>query len=180
MLPSAAELQGAFNQSIGEIRGFEASKTSGPLQRSVDEVIRPAIRSSFASQAEAGVVNWTPLAEQTPFMPYRQMHNAAGNPILDVTGKLKRVAQQKNIWQFDGTRGVAFVPSVPVHYAEVHQHGANNYGLKGGLRPIPARPFISVTDTHIAEMEIIFGEWMMDKLSLRTARGTVGSRVGLD
>lgn len=175
MFPSGSALASSLTRWSGDIRSFEPV-----LRRIVKEVVKPRIEENFIKETEAGDKKWDKLAEITPFIGYRQMHNAADNPILDVTGKLKRVALQDNIWTFDNRAGVAFVRDLPgAEYGRAQQHGAPNYGLSGGLADIPARPFIIIRREDIDRAEEIVKAWVAENFTKRVAGGvTVGSLVG--
>jgi phage gpG-like protein len=168
MFPSANFLQGALNSWSGEMRSFRE-----PLNQSVREVVIPRVRDNFASESEAGNP-WVPLAEATPFMPYRVAHGMEGrsDSILKVTGRLQRAVTSVGIWRFDGIGGMAFVSEIgSAPYAEVHQQGAVNRGLKGGLSNIPARPFLSVNQEDVDRMETIFQDWVSDSFGKTVGKG---------
>jgi hypothetical protein len=173
MFPSGALLSGRLNQWAGQIRSFEPV-----LQQIVREVVQPRIGQNFGGQTAAGE-NWAPLSENTPFMPYREAHNAAGSPPLDVTGRLKRVAQQQNIWAFDNRAGIAFVRDMPgAEYGEAQQQGFYNQGLQGGMGQVPARPFIVVNDEDIERGANIFDNWVSENFNRTVGYVADGETVG--
>jgi len=137
----------------GDIRSVRPA-----LEKAVDEVIRPGITLSFSEQREVPGVKWEKLADSTPLWPYRASRNAGNNPILDVTGKLKRVAQQKNIWTFDGQAGTAMVHGLPgAEYGRYHEFGYYNV-LVG--RDVPARPFMTIDQDDVEDIEQIFMDYI--------------------
>lgn len=113
-----------------------------PLVKSVRSVVIPSIRKNFAVEGRPA---WAPLA------PATVLDRGASGPILDRTGRLKRVATQFNIWSY--TRDSATITGLDsrVKYAKYHQ---------GGTRKMPARPFVMLQNEDEEEIERIFYEWL--------------------
>ena len=173
MLPGGGLLAGQLKQFAGEVKSFRPI-----LEEIRNEVVIPAIRENFATESGAGET-WAKLAPDTEFMPYRAERGAGDNPILDVTGKLKRVAAQKNIWLFDGQAGTMFVKQLPgAEYGEIQQQGGPNYGLKGDLSNIPPRPFIIINQQHVEKAEEIFSNWVSEKFNKVVGYVAEGRTVG--
>lgn len=91
-----------------------------PLEESRDLVVIPSIKENFKAQ---GRPRWPKLKKKTLYN--RQMEGYPKGPILDKSGKLKRVATQKNLWDIKDDilllRTVYFDGKVP--YAHYHQTG---------------------------------------------------------
>lgn len=120
-----------------------------PLTRAIREVVIPSIRNNFDS---GGDPSWQPLARIT----LDQKLRAGFSPdILVRSGKLKRVAQQLNIWTIN--REEAYITSLPVNvwYGQVHQ---------AGTRKIPSRPFIAVTSTDEDRIREVFSTWLEERV----------------
>lgn len=106
-----------------------------PLQQSRDEVVIPSVRENFDQE---GRPKWTPLKPQT--LQNRMYMGYARGPILDRSGRLRRIATQKNIWSIVsgvGREGADMLSlnvnylDGKVPYAEFHQLGA---GVRRGRR----------------------------------------------
>lgn len=112
-----------------------------PLEIALTQVVIPSIRENFAAQGRPA---WKPLKQKTIYG--RLLKGYPRGPILDASGRLKRAATKKNIWEItsaigrDGAdmlkmRTVYFDQLVP--YGQFHQLGANiprertTYHLKG-------------------------------------------------
>jgi phage gpG-like protein len=159
MMPSASWLQGALNRFAGDLRS-----TRKPIERAVDEVIRPRIRANFGDESEAGV-GWPPLHPNTRLMGYRAMYGAHDNPILDVTGKLKYEAQTKKIWKFQGQQSTAVASAsafTRAPYGPLHQSGTQH---------MPPRPFLAITEDDMNEIEDIFTQYIAERSNYRLAGG---------
>lgn len=126
--------------------GMSFSSFKEPLRESLNEVIIPSIRKNFISQGRPA---WKKLKQSTVQSRLRQ--GFSRGPILDRTGRLKREATRKNIWEikplpgggsagsdFLRLRTIYFDQKVP--YAVFHQIGARmptNFrtrGLKGTIK----------------------------------------------
>jgi phage gpG-like protein len=108
--------------------GMSFSSFKDPLKESLNRVIVPSIIKNFAAQ---GRPKWKELRKSTKQTRLRKGFPSA--PILQMTGKLRREAVKKNIWEIrplPGSQGadvlrlraVYFGQKVP--YAEFHQRGA--------------------------------------------------------
>lgn len=174
-MSNVAHYASALNRWSGDIRSVKPQ-----LERAVDEVIRPRIRLNFANQEAAGNA-WEPLSSETKFWSYRASRNAGGNPTLDVTGKLKRVAQQKNVWDFRGSgQAGAVYASMPASafYGTYHQMGF--YNQKAG-RDVPAREFIIINEADVRKISDMFDNWVAESfgktIGRKGERITVGERA---
>jgi len=92
-----------------------------PLTKSLNMVIIPSIIKNFEAE---GRPKWRPLAKST--IASRYALGFPRGPILERTGRLKREATRKNIWEINldilKLRTVYFDQKVP--YAQFHQMGA--------------------------------------------------------
>lgn len=124
-----------------------------PLEMSVRQVVIPSIRKNFAAEGRPA---WRPLAlatvvDRAKLQSLGKIKTGASGPILDRTGKLKKVATQLNIWSY--TRESATITGIDsrVKYATYHQTGT---------RKMPARPFILLQDEDEERIEQIFYHWL--------------------
>lgn len=139
-----------------------------PLQQSLNEVIVPAIVKNFASQ---GRPPWVALKDSTvKRRSWRKttLKNgkvttsipiAGGNfRILDQTGRLKKAATQKNMWEIKNDeltfRSTFFTGKVP--YGVFHQ---------SGTRYMTARVFISLRYDEEEKIQDIFSDWLLARLT---------------
>lgn len=113
-----------------------------PLTKSVRTVIIPSIRTNFVSEGRPA---WRPLA------PATVLDRGASGPILDRSGRLKKVATQFNIWSY--TRDSATITGLDsrVKYAAYHQ---------SGTRKMPQRAFVVFQDEDEVAIERIFYEFV--------------------
>lgn len=168
-----------------DIRSFRV-----PLTDSIRKVMVPSIRRNFD---EGGRPAWEPLSDVT--LSIRQWKGVDGE-ILNVSGALKRVASQINIWSI--TKTSAIIADLPdkVWYGKVQQAGLSRSGaaktaiksgkgisaaadilknIKAGSEgdgSIPARPFLvfqEEDEDHIAE---VFIEWLALRANLAWAGAT--------
>lgn len=159
--PSPLQLQLYANTIIARVRSHKE-----PLERAVDEVIRPRIRQNFMSESEAGERSWTPLADTTRVRREKAGYSGA-HPILVRQGRLRRAAQQKNMWIFRGQGVAPFAQfSMPrlqsrVPYAEKHQEGEGR---------LIARPYLVINDWDAKRIEEVFADYLV-KRELIAAKG---------
>lgn len=113
-----------------------------PLTKSVREVVIPSIRKNFASE---GRPHWRPLA------PATVLSRGASGPILDRTGRLRKVATQFNIWSYSRDQATITGLDSRVEYAKYHQ---------GGTQKMPQRPFVLFQDEDEQAIEEIFYTWL--------------------
>lgn len=113
-----------------------------PLEQSVRRVVIPSIRKNFAVE---GRPQWAPLAPSTV------LARGASGPILDRTGRLKKVATQLNIWKYTRDSATIVGLDARVKYATYHQSGTSK---------MPARPFVMLQDEDEERIEQIFYEWL--------------------
>jgi phage gpG-like protein len=117
-----------FKPSIGILArdidklGIDIRSFREPLMRAIKQVMIPSFRQNFE---EEGRPAWESLSEATEVLRERE---GTSGPILNRTGKLKRVAQQINIWTV--TRESATIRDLPakVWYGKVHQGGFGGMG----------------------------------------------------
>jgi phage gpG-like protein len=173
MIPSASVLGGMLSRFSGELRS-----TREPLEQIRDTVFTPRMGWNFANQSAAGS-RWEPITDSTRKAPERSTLSRGNNPILDVRGRLKRIAAQKNIWVINGQQAEIFITQDSINaaqggnawYGGLHQLG---YAARDGS-PIPARPWIAFTEGDFQKAGEIFGDWLGSKWSLTVAGGsTVG------
>jgi phage gpG-like protein len=119
-----------FKPSIGILArdinkfGIDIRSYRQPLIRAIKQVMIPSFRQNFQ---EEGRPPWEPMSEATEMI--REIEGSTG-PLLDRSGKLKRVAQQQNIWTV--TRESASIQDLPqrVWYGKLHQDGSGGMGRR--------------------------------------------------
>jgi phage gpG-like protein len=102
--------------------GIDIRSFKEPLMRAIKTVMIPSFRKNFE---EEGRPSWEPMAEATTMLRERE---GTSGPLLNRSGKLKRVAQQQNIWTV--TQESASIRDLPqkVWYGKVQQDGAGGMG----------------------------------------------------
>jgi phage gpG-like protein len=117
--PSLGILARDVNKLGMDIRSFKE-----PLKRAIREVMIPSFRQNFDQEGRPA---WEPMSEAT--MMIREREGTSG-PLLNKTGKLKRVAQQQNIWTV--TPESASIRDLPanVWYGKMHQEGFGGMGRR--------------------------------------------------
>lgn len=146
VMPPAAILAEDFVTLGLQIKSFHE-----PLKRSVQQVLAPSIAANFAA---GGRPPWAHLADVT-----LQQKDALGYPpdILVRTGKLRRVAQQLNIWTISTDE--AYVSDLPgAEYGFFHE---------GGTEFMPQRIFMDVTDRDEDDIANVFENWIGERLASR-------------
>jgi phage gpG-like protein len=171
-----------FEPSIGIMArrfdkfGLDIRSMREPLQRSVKNVVIPSIRANFDAE---GRPSWEYLTEKYA------ARRGSDHPILNVTGALRRVATQMNIWSIDQEK--AMITDLPdnVWYGKVHQAGATfrtsgsafaaggvtsqilgrtlGQADGGGDGEIPARPFIMLQEQDLDDIDREFNEWLGER-----------------
>jgi phage gpG-like protein len=159
-----------------DIRSFRV-----PLRRSVEQVMIPSIATNFAV---GGRPRWQPLSIGTV------ENRGSAEPVLIRTGKLRRVATQKNMWSyFTGTIGreVNYVEfdqsqlekSAP--YGVFHQYGAASHtdplskmikkrdphallGEETANWRLPQRMFVTMRPEDQVEIYSIFYQWLSERV----------------
>lgn len=119
-----------FKPSIGILArgidklGIDIRSFREPLMRSIKLVMIPSFLENFQSQ---GRPSWEPMAEATEMLRERE---GTSGPLLNRTGRLKRVAQQQNIWTV--TTESASIRDLPqkVWYGKVQQDGIGGMGRR--------------------------------------------------
>lgn len=139
--PRALVVAGDIDELRRKIRSFRE-----PLNISLRTVIIPSIKLNFAVE---GRPRWAPLAAETI------LKRKSAHPILQRTGRLRKVATQINIWTVE--RDKLYVSSLNprVHYAKYHQ---------GGTRHMPARPFMVFHREDVDAIERVFMNWLDRKV----------------
>lgn len=118
------------------------------LKESLDEIIIPSIDRAFETESDPVTGEaWAPLSD---VQVMRDELGARGNPILQMTGELRRHATMKKYWHFEGQRSMIgmFGPLDPPQWA-LQQFGGTNMGLGGRMGDVPARPYLGVSDEDI-------------------------------
>jgi phage gpG-like protein len=130
-----------------------------PLAKTLDEVVLPGIRQNFAAQGRPA---WVQLKASTIAKRQKSMSRgqkpAKAIRMLDETGRLKKAATQKNMWEIKNDqlifRSTFFAGKVP--YGPFQQLGT---------RKMISRVFISLSGySEEAEIQTIFLDWMMEKV----------------
>lgn len=119
-----------FKPSIGILArdidklGIDIRSFREPLMRAIKTVMIPSFRQNFDVE---GRPSWEPMAEATEMLRERE---GTSGPLLNRSGKLKRVAQQQNIWTV--TRESASIRDLPqkVWYGKVQQDGMGGMGRR--------------------------------------------------
>ena len=114
-----------FQPSIGLIAsridklGMDIRSFKEPLTRAVVQVMIPSFKLNFESEGRPA---WEPLAPYTV-----QQRKGRANPILFRSGKLKKVATSRAIWQI--SQNGAVITSLPasVWYGVIHQAGLGGF-----------------------------------------------------
>jgi phage gpG-like protein len=117
-----------FQPSIGLIAaridklGMDIRSFKEPLTRAVVQVMIPSFKENFDSEGRPG---WEPLAPYT--VQRRKGHT---HPILFRSGKLRKVATSRGIWQI--SRNGAVITNLPgsVWYGTIHQAGLGGFGQR--------------------------------------------------
>lgn len=104
--------------------GIDIRSFKEPLMRAIKTVMIPSFRQNFEAE---GRPSWEPMAEATEMLRERE---GTSGPLLTRSGKLKRVAQQQNIWTV--TTVSASIQDLParVWYGKVHQDGIGGMGKR--------------------------------------------------
>lgn len=136
-------------RDLDEFASYGIRSFREPLQQAVRTVIIPSIRTNFAAE---GRPKWRPLA------PATVLDRGASGPILDRTGRLKKVATQLNIWSY--TKDQATITGIDsrVKYATYHQ---------SGTRKMPQRAFVLFQEEDIDRIQQIFYEFVDRRMRKR-------------
>jgi hypothetical protein len=167
MDPTPVMLVASWNKLGVDIRSFRV-----PLERAIRQVISPSLQQNFE---EGGRPQWEFLSPDYAAKREKQRstRGAIGSGgkvtagtfegsikgvanVLVLSGKLKRVAGQLNIWDVDGQEGLAQL-KVPedVWYGTVHQEGHH---------PVPQREWAVFQDEDLDKIEDVFAEWMEERV----------------
>ncbi len=156
--------------------GLDIRSFKEPLKRSIRQVMIPSIAQNFTV---GGRPPWYPLEDST-------VNKKGSEKPLVTTGKLARNMTYMSIWHID--REKAFIADLPqrIWYGKVHQAGARfnipATGFKivhvsylgttlgrpdkggGNVGEIPARPFVTVQQQDIEEIERVFELWLNERI----------------
>jgi len=140
-----------------------------PLEQSLDKVVIPAIIKNFAAQGRPPWValkdstlqrrSWRPTTRSKTGKISTSIPVAGGSfRILDSTGRLRKAATQKNMWDIKDDqltfRSTFFSGKVP--YGVFHQLGTRN---------MVARVFISLRFDEEEKIQDIFGDWLLSRIN---------------
>jgi phage gpG-like protein len=181
--PTIAMSARAFNTLDVDVRSFRE-----PLKRSIQRVIAPSIGANFRSSGRPE--RWTPLSDAT--LQIKAADPKTKYPVEDPlmrSGLLYRTMQQYNIWTV--TQDQAAILDLPekIWYGKIHQAG---YGqataagasgtadefmammqsvIGGGYKAYaPARPFAMVQTEDLDRIQVIFDEWLAERIAARLLR----------
>lgn len=123
-----------------------------PLQRSIQEVLAPSIRTNFDV---GGRPPWKPLVAETI-----AQKGGDTDPLVR-SGTLKSVASTLSIWHIGGgylgDEGQAFVSDLGrAFYGEYHQRGTPD-------NMPPKREFLAIQAQDMDQIEEIFADWLEDR-----------------
>lgn len=142
--PSVIMVATRLNRYAGSLRSWKE-----PFDRSIRQVIGPSFNRNFDV---GGRPPWAPLDDKTVHI------RGSAEPILVVTGRLKRAAQQLNIWTIDGPGGEAYLDmsALPVGawYGILHQQGT---------RHMPARPWAVLQEEDADKIAEVFADFLADR-----------------
>lgn len=137
-----------------DIRSFKV-----PLKRSVEQVLIPRIQSNFS---QGGNPRWQPLADHTVYI-----RKGAAEPVLIRTGKLRRIATQKNMWWYQTITSNQQINAVEFDQRQLEakaKYGIfHQFGAKLGNWELPSRMFVTMTGADQIEIEGIFYNWMVER-----------------
>jgi len=124
-VPSIAITAARIDKLGMDIRSFRE-----PLTRSVKRVMGPSFRKNFDAGGRPD--SWEPLSDAT--LEVRQRLGRNGSGILVLTGALRRVMGQLNIWRI--TRTSALILDLPqsVWYGAIHQAGYDGGSMSARIK----------------------------------------------
>lgn len=164
-------------EKLSRIKSFRE-----PLKKCLDTVIVPSIIEQFNRQ---GRPPWVELKASTKARRARKKFGKLSTnkkskvdaskfyatmrfKILDETGRLMRVARQKNLWTIKSDELMfneqALTSRVP--YGKFHQTGT---------RFMPARPFVNLRWEHEEEIVSIFDNFQLDRIIKGWTTSTIGN-----
>lgn len=155
--PSIPSVLSGLTRFAGVVRS-----TRPALEEAVDEIIIPAIDEAFETESDPVTgESWEPLSD---VMPHRVAMGAENNPILQVSGELRRHATMKKYWQTQGQQSVISMmgPLDPPYWA-LQQFGGPNMGLHGGMGSVPERPYLGISEQQVDQI----GEKLQEYAVLR-------------
>lgn len=118
--PSLGIAATRINKLGMDIRSFRE-----PLTRAIKQVMMPSIRTNFDV---SGRPAWEPLSEATWDM--RAKMGYTGGDILLLTGNLRQVSSQFNIWTITTTSATIRDLPQKIWYGKVHQAGYEGQSMK--------------------------------------------------
>jgi len=159
--PSIGIMARKYDKLGASIKSFRV-----PLKRAVQEVVIPSIQVNFH---KSGRPRWPDLAEST----WRQ--KGSGEKALIRTGALMRRMAQVGIWQIDTEKAMITHMPEDVWYGALHQAGHGTYEgffdpVKratvniGGEGALPARPFVMLQSEDLPKIDLIFVEWVNERV----------------
>jgi len=165
--PEPIILAGQFMKFGMDIRSFRE-----PLERSVRQVMVPSLRANFDA---GGRPPWQPLATLTVLA---KVDKGAAEPMspLILSGKLRRVAGQINLWSINGPEGEASISQEKlgdVWYGVIHQVGAQT-----PTGNIPAREWALFQDEDMDKIEEIFWDWIGERALRSGVVTSLGDAMG--
>lgn len=124
-----------------------------PLKKCISEVVIPSIKANFAAQ---GRPPWKPWAQSTIDF-HKMLNESMSTSLLVHTGELRSTMSTEGVWTI--TKDEAYIADLPqnIWYGKVHQGGYPGGNSNG---PIPARPFVLLTDDEYKKIDAIFYEWL--------------------
>jgi phage gpG-like protein len=162
-VPSVGIVAAQIDKLGLDIRSFKV-----PLTRSVDKVMIPSIRANFEAE---GRPPWEPLADYTI-----EVRGSSG-PILNRSGRLKRMMGARARWTITSKSATIFDLPESIWYGKVHQGGASvsigkivsGSGAGAVIEAvnigIPQRQFVMFQPEDEENIEKVFGEWLDERIA---------------
>jgi phage gpG-like protein len=147
MIPPAVELEAEWAAMLASTVEYHE-----PLQRSVNQVFSPSIATNFAV---GGRPTWVPLSEVTNEL--RAQDSSVGPPLIR-SGNLEAAASSPSAWTVNSFDASAALPG-DAWYGIMQDQGG-----QAGWSFIPARPFMTLTDTDQENMQRIFLDWYGERM----------------
>lgn len=175
MMTHQISLDLTFEPSIGLLArrvdklGVDVRSFREPLKRIIQRVIIPSIRTNFDV---GGRPAWADLAEGT-------IRQKKTNQKLVESGRLRRVGTQLNIWHIDREKAAVLDLPSSIWYGKVQQAGMEASASKSiklagtsrtvdveeqGSGGIPARPWLVIQESDIAQMDLVMSEWLQERI----------------
>lgn len=154
ILPPPFAIAKTFAGVALEIQSFRE-----PMKRSIQGVVGPAIRDQFDA---GGDPKWAELRETTIANKENLGYRQPEAPLI-ATGKLRKVAGQLNVWNISRTSAEA-VNLPGAEYGQWHMTGTR------APHNMPARPFLSISDDNMDEIQQVFAFWLGERFARRRFR----------